>query len=150
MIHCVHVKCLKRWRAGLQQLRPTVICRHVYSNSGSFRDTDPPPPKFSFFPPFKPLSGCLTLTYVCVCRSVVQTGTWTPRSPSPWLAPPPPSGNGCNGSSVLCGFCSASHRLQRRTDVRLLKRLLALLFALFGQLLRIKPSIRFCCHEIIT
>lgn len=51
-------------------------------------------------------------TYVCVCQSVGQRGTGMPRSSSLQPCPPLPGGNGCSGSLVLYGFCSASHRLQ--------------------------------------
>lgn len=59
-----------------------------------------------------------TLTYVCVCQSVVQRGIGMPPSSSLRLGPPLPGGNGCSGSLVPYGFCSASHRLQRRADVQ--------------------------------
>lgn len=67
----------------------------------------------------KKYQKCSSLTsYVCVCQSVVQRAIWTPPSSSLRLAPPLPGGNGCSGSLVLYGSCSASHRLRQRTGVQ--------------------------------
>lgn len=121
---------------------------HIHPNPPASAPSLSTSPFFAASPVGRP-----TPPYVCVCPSVVQTGIWSPRSPSLRLAPPPPNGNGCSGSSVLCGFCSASRRLQQRADVRFLKRRLTLLisFHFFSDSCsELRAQLGSRCREIMT
>lgn len=56
------------------------------------------------------------LTYVCVFPSVVRRRVGTPLRSSHRLCPPLPGGNGCSGSLVPYGFCSAWRRLRQKAS----------------------------------